>query len=111
MPSSAIPFVEIGQEVRITYAALPADKFGKAIGTISNIASTAVLSSELKALTERESLLYRVEVKLERQAIKTKSKEIVLLAGMELNADVVLDNRRLLEWIIPSRSSFDLATL
>ena len=111
VPSSAIPFVEIGQEVRITYAALPADKFGKAIGTISNIASTAVLSSELKALTERESLLYRVEVKLERQAIKTKSKEIVLLAGMELNADVVLDNRRLLEWIIPSRSSFDLATL
>lgn len=100
LPSRAIGFVEPGQEVKLQYDAFPYQKFGVAYGTISNVASTAQLPQEIGVQSQTGEPLYRVAIEIEAQSIEAFSRRITLQAGMELSADIVLENRRLLEWLI-----------
>jgi len=43
--------------------------------------------------------VYRVDVKLERQAVIALGEEYPLRPGMLVNADLLLEKRTLLEWI------------
>ena len=43
--------------------------------------------------------VYRVTVQLDRQSIVTYGQARALTAGMEVEADVEIDRRRLIEWI------------
>ena len=43
--------------------------------------------------------LYRITVTLDRQAVQAYGQAQPLAAGMQLEADVLLDRRRLIEWI------------
>jgi membrane fusion protein len=47
---------------------------------------------------EREPL-YRIKAALESQAVLAYGKPRALKAGMQVEADVLLDRRRLIEWI------------
>lgn len=105
LPSSAIGFVEAGQRVKVQYDAFPYQKFGVAEGVILAVSSTGQMPNELGVPAERPLLLYRVEVALAEQSVKAFSKEFPLQPGMELSAVIVLENRRLIEWLLePLRS-------
>jgi membrane fusion protein len=43
--------------------------------------------------------LYRITVSLDRQTVAAYGQEQALAAGMQLDADVLLERRRLIEWI------------
>ena len=43
--------------------------------------------------------LYRITVRLDRQDVAAYGATQALAPGMQLDADVVLDRRRLIEWI------------
>ncbi|MBY0237030.1 MAG: secretion protein HlyD, partial [Burkholderiaceae bacterium] len=43
--------------------------------------------------------LYRITVKLDRQTVSAYGQAQPLAAGMQLDADVMLERRRLIEWI------------
>ncbi len=43
--------------------------------------------------------MYRITVALDRQSVRAYGEEQPLAAGMQLEADVLLDRRRLIEWI------------
>ena len=43
--------------------------------------------------------LYRITVALDRQTMPAYGKDLALAPGMRLEADVLLDRRRLVEWI------------
>ena len=43
--------------------------------------------------------LYRITVRLDRQDVPAYGAPQALAPGMQLDADVVLDRRRLIEWI------------
>lgn len=100
LPSRAIGFVEPGQQVKLQYDAFPYQKFGVAYGEITRVASTAQLPQEIAVASATGEPLYRVGIELERQFIAAFSSEVPLQAGMELTADIVLENRRLLEWLL-----------
>lgn len=100
LPSRAIAFIRPGQTVKLQYDALPYQKFGVGLGVVSSVASTALLSNDLGINSQSEELLYRIEVQLRDQSFIAFDKHIPLQSGMELSADIVLEDRRIVEWLL-----------
>lgn len=101
-PSRAVGFVEKGQKVRLRYQAYPYQKFGQYAGTVIEVSRNPIQPSELPSafpLLTQEGV-YRIAVKLDAQRISSFGKEISLLPGMMLDADIEQDKRRLIEWML-----------
>jgi membrane fusion protein len=106
-PSSALGFIAVGQLVQLRLQAYPYQQFGALAGKVSQVALAPVPPAELASvvpLAQRppESAaepLYRVTVTLPQQTLWAAGAERPLLAGMQLEADVLLERRRLIEWL------------
>lgn len=100
-PSSAVGFVRPDQAVQLRYQAYPYQKFGHQVGHVLQVSRTPLQASELAALALPASNepLYRITVALDRQAVQAYGQAQALAPGMQLDADVLLDRRRLIEWI------------
>ncbi len=106
-PSSAVGFVRAEQKVQLRYQAFPYQKFGHHKGEVLDVSRTPLQATELAGLPLPESLkgapsaepLYRITVVLDQQAVQAYGQAVPLAAGMRLDADVLLDRRRLIEWI------------
>jgi membrane fusion protein len=101
-PSRAMGFVAVGDEVRLRYAAFPYQKFGHALGRVASV-SQATLSTNDSALARgavRSEPVYRVAVALRSQTVMVYGEPRGLLPGMEVEADVLLETRRLYEWVL-----------
>jgi membrane fusion protein len=108
---SQVGFIELNQNVSLRYAAYPYQKFGMAQGRIMNIASSPYSLQELP--THIASILqnngisqdqgqnfYKVTVAINSQYIKIHGNSQSLLPGMQLEADIKQDTRRIYEWIL-----------
>jgi len=101
-PSSALGFIRPDQPVRLRVAAFPHQKFGHQAGLVHQVSSTPLQAGELAALplaVKPDEPLYRVTVTLEHQYVLAYGREQPLAAGMQLDADVMLERRRLVEWL------------
>jgi membrane fusion protein len=106
-PSRSVGFVRPGQKVLLRYQAYPYQKFGHYRGTVESVSQTALSPSEVPAqLTGLSSLtgsgepIYRIVVRLERQDISAYGKSQSLSPGMQLESDVLLETRKLWEWML-----------
>ncbi|MBU9520320.1 HlyD family secretion protein [Burkholderia multivorans] len=103
VPSRAIGFVRIGARVVLRYEAYPFQKFGQQFGRVVDVSRTALAPQEVANLTGRTNVseqLYRVVVALDRQDILAYGKREALRPGMALEADMLIDRRRLIEWVL-----------
>jgi membrane fusion protein len=102
-PSSAVGFVRPQQTVLLRYQAYPYQKFGHYPGEVLAVSRTPLPASEVAALGlprgASSEPLYRITVGLASQAVQAYGKPQALAPGMQLDADVLLDRRRLIEWI------------
>ncbi|MET0519012.1 MAG: HlyD family efflux transporter periplasmic adaptor subunit [Burkholderiaceae bacterium] len=106
-PSSAVGFVHPSQPVQLRYQAFPYQKFGQQSGRVLQVSRTPLAPAELATLNLPAALsqslasepLYRITVSLDRQTVPAYGQEQPLAAGMQLDADVMLERRRLIEWI------------
>jgi membrane fusion protein len=101
-PSSALGFLRGGQVVQLRVAAYPHQKFGHQSGRVLRVSRTPLQAGELAALplaTKPGEPLYRITVALDRQTARAYGQEQPLAAGMQLEADVMLERRRLVEWM------------
>jgi membrane fusion protein len=104
-PSSAVGFVRANQAVQLRYQAFPYQKFGHQSGQVVQVSRSPLQSSELAGLALPASLsaggepLYRITVTLDRQSVAAYGQPQALAPGMQLEADVLLDRRRLVEWL------------
>ena len=99
-PSSAMGFVRAEQTVLLRYEADPHQKFGHQMGRVLQVSRTPLPASELGGLTGAAAEpMYRITVALEQQAVQAYGQPQALSPGMQLEADVLLDRRRLIEWI------------
>lgn len=100
-PSSAVGFVRPGQPVRLRFEAFPYQKFGHHPGHVLQVSRTPLAASELAALSlpavaAGGEPMFRITVALD----ETPAPEgLPLSAGMRLQADVLLERRRLVEWL------------
>lgn len=100
-PSRAAGFIRAGQQVRLQYQAFPYQTFGTARGVVTSVSSTVLAPSELAipGLTVREPV-FRLRVALARADVEAYGRAIPLQPGMLLSAEVMIDRRTLLQWLL-----------
>jgi membrane fusion protein len=110
-PSRAVGFVRPGQRVMLRYQAYPYQRFGHHEGVVESVSRSSVSPGELPPhlanLTGVTGLaagaaepVYRITVKLASQSIAAYDQQMALQPGMLLEADVMLESRRLFEWVL-----------
>ncbi|WP_446333791.1 HlyD family secretion protein [Burkholderia pseudomallei] len=103
VPSSAVGFVHEGTDVVLHYQAFPYQKFGIQHGRVVRISRNALTPVEVTTLLGQQApaeALYRVDVRLFRQDIEAYGRMESLKPGMAVEADLLLDRRRMIEWIL-----------
>jgi membrane fusion protein len=100
VPTRAIGFVQSGQEVRILYEAFPYQQFGTYGGRISKLTRTILTGSDVSAPVTLKEPAYKVTVALDRPDIDAYGQKIPLQEDMLLKADIILDKRSLLKWVL-----------
>ncbi|MBD1390032.1 HlyD family efflux transporter periplasmic adaptor subunit [Neiella sp. HB171785] len=100
LPTRAAGFVGEGQAARIRFDAFPHQRFGVASGELAVISKSIVSPEEAKLPVRLQEPVYRVIVELDEQYIVGYGKSLPLQAGMMLEADIVLDTRNLLDWLL-----------
>jgi membrane fusion protein len=100
-PSRSAGFVRVGQEVRLMYQAFPHQKFGTGRGVVTSVSRTVLAPSEvsLPGIQVQEPV-FRVRVRLARESVDAYGEALALQPGMLLTADVVIDRRTLVEWLL-----------
>jgi membrane fusion protein len=99
-PSSAIGFVREQQPVHLRYQAFPYQKFGHQPGRVIQVSRAPLPASDSAvAGVPASEAMYRITVALPAQTIDAYGTAQPLAPGMQLEADVLLDRRRLIEWI------------
>jgi membrane fusion protein len=111
-PSRAVGFVRPGQRVLVRYQAFPYQRFGHHEGVVASVSRTAVNASDLPAPLAGQGAggaagssssgepAYRIVVALASQAVSAYGEPKALQPGMSLEAEVALERRRLVEWVL-----------
>jgi membrane fusion protein len=100
VPSRAIGFLEPGQSVRLVYEAFPYQQFGTYPGVVSEVARGPTAPSTLPPEIPDREPGYRVRVDLGSQGVEAYGRSYALQPGMALRAEIVLQHRTLLEWLL-----------
>jgi membrane fusion protein len=103
-PSSAVGFLKPEQPVLLRYDAFPYQKFGSQHGRIEQVSLAPLSDAELAAQPTPAGRgtpgpMYRIAVTLARQDIAAGAEVRPLVPGMQLEADVPIERRRLVEWL------------
>src|SRR5258706_11646112 len=103
-PTKAVGFIQAGTEVLVRYQAFPYQKFGQSRGVVREISRSALQPSEITLPLARDpgstDPLYRIRVSLDSQEVRAYGKAEPLKSGMQLEASLVLEHRKLYEWVI-----------
>ncbi|EGM79252.1 multidrug resistance efflux pump [Rheinheimera sp. A13L] len=100
VPTRAYGFIQPGQRTRLRFDAFPYQRFGLYEGEVTKTAQTIVLPQELDMPVVVQEPVYRVSVTLDQQHIQAFGNSVQLQSGMSLSADIVLEQRSLLAWLL-----------
>lgn len=99
-PSSAVGFVRPGQQVQLRFDTYAYQKYGHRPGRVLQVSRTPLAASELATLALPAAALaeplFRITVALQADP---GAEPLELAPGMRLQADVLLERRRLVEWL------------
>jgi len=103
-PSSSIGFVQAGDAVLLRYQAFPCQKFGQHEGVVETVSTSAVSPAELTGLPATGLApgepVFAIQVKLKAGSIDANGQQRPLQAGMQLEADILQERRKLYEWML-----------
>ncbi|MGS5087805.1 HlyD family secretion protein [Hydrogenophaga sp. A37] len=103
-PSSSIGFVQAGDAVLLRYQAFPYQKFGQHEGVVETVSTSAVSTAELTGLPATGLApgepVFAIQVKLKASSIDANGQKRPLQAGMQLEADILQERRKLYEWML-----------
>jgi membrane fusion protein len=105
VPARAIGFVQAGLPIRILYDAFPYQHFGTHRGHIVKTSQTILTSADAGGPIKLTEPAYRVTAALDRPDVDAYGQKIALQPDMLLKADIILERRSLLSWLLnPLRS-------
>jgi membrane fusion protein len=99
VPSRAIGFVEVDQDVRLMIDAFPYQRFGTLQGHVETVSRAAISPGQAFGTVSLQEPAYRVTVRLPRQTIPAFGREFPLQPDMTVRADIILEHRSLIEWL------------
>ena len=100
VPTRAIGFVRPGQKVRLLYDAFPFQRFGTYSGHVGSVSNTILSDAGLSAPVELKEPAYKVIAELDRPDVDANGQKVPLQAGMLLRADILLEKRELIRWLL-----------
>ena len=113
-----IGFVKLGQEAVLKIDSFPFTHYGTLPGTVTRISNEAVDSQEATASSDAstlahttnnsavagsqrvQNLVYPVSIRLDRHSINADGKEVDLMPGMQVTAEVKTGNRRVISYLL-----------
>lgn len=101
--SRAIGFIQPGMEVQLRYQAYPYQKFGQHKAKVTEVGSATLTPQELSlpaASYQTSEPLYRIRLKLDKQTVQAYGKHVALKSGMQVDASVAVEHRKLYEWVL-----------
>jgi membrane fusion protein len=106
VPSRAIGFVKVGTQTALRFDAFPYQKFGQYRGTVTKVSTSALLRQEIPVSLAGNEDYYRVWALLDRPYVEAYGERIRVQSGMKVEADMLLEQRRVYEWLIEPLLSF-----
>lgn len=100
VPTRAVGFVRPGQTVRVLYDAFPYQRFGAHDGRVLEVTRTILTEADDAAPFKLEEPAYKVTVGLDSQTVDAYGEAVPLQADMLLKADIILDRRSLMTWLL-----------
>jgi membrane fusion protein len=101
-PSRTLGCVKTGQKAVVRYQAYPSEKFGQQQGVVTQVSGVALSPAEYSLRTDRnvEEPMYEIIVTLPGQSIMLNGQPHALQAGMAVDADILLERHRLIDWML-----------
>ena len=100
IPTRARGFVRPSQEVRLLYDAFPYQRFGVHKGRIDSLSQAILVPGEISGPIQVQEPVYIATLKLNQQTIRAFGEEMPLQPGMLLRADIILEERSILHWLL-----------
>ena len=100
VPSRAAGFIALKTPVMLRYEAYPYEKFGIQMGRVTAISRTSVSGRELPVPVQTDEPLYVVTAVLDKQTMSAFGREEPLASGARFQADMVLEDRKIWEWLV-----------
>lgn len=98
--SKAVGFLRSGQPVNISFDAFPYKQFGTFKGEIVSVSHSAYSPNEIDAPVGTDQAVYPIEVRLNGRIVSAGGRPLLLQAGMTLSANVILERRSFLDWLL-----------
>ena len=100
LPTRSAGFVALGNTTRLRFDAFPYQRFGFIKSEIVRIDQTLIAPNEIQLLIVLQEPVYRLRAKLNRQNVEAYGKQFKLKSGMLFEADIMLEKRTLIEWLL-----------
>lgn len=100
VPSRAAGLIRAGQPVRLHYDAFPRQEFGSFRGRIEHISDFVLLPGDLPPAFPLPEASYKLSVSIDQTQVLTGIGPARLKPGMLLLAEIVLEDRKLLDWLV-----------
>ncbi|WP_245556381.1 HlyD family secretion protein [Algicola sagamiensis] len=100
IPTRSAGFIEKGKTVRLRFDAFPYQRFGSIEGQVKNIDQALISPGEVHLPVDFKEPVYRLKAQLNEQEIKAYGKAFQLKSGMFFEADIILERRTLIEWVL-----------
>ncbi|NQZ23915.1 MAG: HlyD family efflux transporter periplasmic adaptor subunit [Colwellia sp.] len=100
LPTRSAGFIEEGDIARLRFDAFPHQRFGFLASTIIRIDKTLITQNDVDFPVSMNEPVYRLQAELNTQFIQGYGKKFNLKSGMLFNADIMLDKRTLIEWLL-----------
>lgn len=111
VPTRAIGFVRPGQRVRVLYDAFPYQSFGAYGGRVVRVSQAMLTAADSTGPIELREPAYRVTATLDRPDVDAFGRRMPLQPDMLLRADIILDRRPLMAWMLNPLLGAGLRTL
>ncbi|AAZ27185.1 HlyD family efflux transporter periplasmic adaptor subunit [Colwellia psychrerythraea] len=100
LPTRSAGFIQVGNNTRLRFDAFPYQRFGFINSEIIRIDQTLITPSEIQLPIALQEPVYRLRAKLNQQQMKAFGKSFDLKSGMLFEADIMLEKRSLIEWLL-----------
>lgn len=96
MPSSESGFLRVGMPVKLKFDAYPFEDYGVVLGQVRWVSP----DSKVVETAAGKAEVFELEIALEKTYIQTQNKQIVLTPGQTGTAEVIVRQRRLIDFIL-----------
>lgn len=100
LPTRSAGFIAKGQTSRLRFDAFPYQRFGFIESEITRIDRALIAPNEVQLPIALQEPVYRLRAKLTQQQMQAYGQAFELKSGMLFEADIMLEQRKLIEWLL-----------